>query len=183
MNFSEETVYSILHDAMALLHSEEVLNNMSDSHAPDNQILPFHDQCGFLHTQELANKGDKNAIERVSNVLISFGLKKLDVPMDGDCLFSAVLLHLDMVFHQNTDTDLIKHLLSIGIDQATISITLLRDLMVDEWVANSLQYNLFLPMTKILKQKQTNTEPVKCTLLILVMQCYWHSVMYYICSW
>ena len=35
-NFSEETVHSILHDAMALLHSKEVLNNMSDSHAPVN---------------------------------------------------------------------------------------------------------------------------------------------------
>ena len=144
VNFSEETVYSILHDAMALLHSEEVLNNMSDSHAPVNRILPFHDQCGFLRTQELANKGDENAVERINNVLISFGLKKLDVPMDGDCLFSAVLLHLDMVFHQNTDTDLIEHLLSIGIDQTTVSITLLRDLMVDEWVANSLQYKPFL---------------------------------------
>ena len=64
--------------------------------------------------------------------------------MDSDCLFSAVLLHLNIVFYQNTDTDLIKHLLSIGISQANISITLLRDLMVDKWVANSFQHKPFL---------------------------------------
>jgi len=118
---------------------------MSDSHAPVTRILPFQDECASSRAQLLTDQTDAGTCDRViNNVLSSFGLIKIDVPMNEDCLFSSVILHLNTVFVRNTDVGMIEHLHSIGVNQANIDVHLLRNLMVDEWIINSQEYKAFL---------------------------------------
>ena len=64
--------------------------------------------------------------------------------MNGDCLFSCVLIHLNMVFEQNHDICLIEQLHSMGVNKTNVGISVIRDLMVDEWIMNSQEYRPFL---------------------------------------
>ncbi|XP_065908242.1 uncharacterized protein [Dysidea avara] len=49
---NEDMAYMVLHNALSLLHSEEVLNNLSISHAPVIRMIPFHDECVTMHTRQ-----------------------------------------------------------------------------------------------------------------------------------
>jgi len=118
---------------------------MSDTHTLVTRILPFQEECVFLKLQQCRSQTDVNISERIiENVLSSFGLKKIDVLMNGDCLFSCVLIHLNMVFEQNHDICLIEQLHSMGVNKTNVGISVIRDLMVDEWIMNSQEYRPFL---------------------------------------
>ena len=79
--FSEDSIYCILHDALSLLHTQELLNNMSDTHTLVTRILPFQEECVFLKLQQCRSQTDVNISERIiENVLSSFGLKELMYP-------------------------------------------------------------------------------------------------------
>ena len=64
--------------------------------------------------------------------------------MNGDCLFSSVILHLNQIFQTNSNTCLIEQLHSTGITPSNLDVNLIRNLMVDEWVANQQEYLPFL---------------------------------------
>lgn len=87
-----EFIYSILHYSLSLLHSEEVLNSLSDTHSKVSRVLPF----SIKDTGGQQDSADD--MKRLENILSSFNMQQIDVPRDGDCLFSAVVLHLKHVF-------------------------------------------------------------------------------------
>lgn len=137
-----ETVYHILHNALCLLHSEEILNRISHTHAKISRILPTklagHEQ---VHEQVQLHSDINDS--RLDNVLLSFGLQKSEVPSDGDCLFTSVVLYLEQVFSHNNESDLIFYLHSIGITSENCDVLLLRALLVDEWLLNQQDYQSF----------------------------------------
>ena len=84
-----DTIYCILHNALCLLHSEESLNKISKTHAKVSRILPT-----FIadHEQMQVTEKVDDGSYRLKNILLSFGLNKHEVPLDGDCLFTSVVL-------------------------------------------------------------------------------------------
>ena len=136
-----ETIYYILHNALCLLHSEETLNKISHVHAKISRILPTyiaeHEQVQLSGTRM-----DESSC-RLDNILLSFGLQKHEVPSDGDCLFTSIVLHLEEVFKLNNEYNLIKGLNSNGITMENCDVLLLRALMVEEWLLNQQDYQSF----------------------------------------
>ena len=141
-SFDEDTVYLVLHDAFSLLHSEEVLNRMSNTHAHVVRILPSSIENALVHSQH-HNGLQTDSISRLNNVLQSFAMQKCEVPMNGDCLFSSVILYINEAFQSNSESNLIDHLNSIGITPQSCDVLLVRNLMVDEWIYNKEEYQSF----------------------------------------
>ena len=67
--------------------------------------------------------------DSIENVLLSFGLQKYEVPFDGDCLFSSIVLYLEEVFklHIANECDLIRCLNSNGITRENCDVLLLKN--------------------------------------------------------
>ena len=145
-SLSEDMVYSVLHDAFSLLNSEEVLNSMSDVHAHVTRILPSGIGNAVMHSQNHGLPADSvpaDSVSRLNNVLQSFAMQKHEVPMNGDCLFSSIILYLNKTFQINSESNLIDHLNSIGITPQSCDVLLIRNLMVDEWIFNKEEYQSF----------------------------------------
>ena len=123
---NEAMVYLVLHNALSLLHSEEVLNNMSDSHAPVTRILLFHDECITMQSQQEGVIPNEHGDSRLNNVLQSFGLTTCEIPKNGDCLFATIILHFNHIFQANSDTCLIEHLHSTGVNPSNLDVNLIR---------------------------------------------------------
>ena len=75
--------------------------------------------------------------------MLSFGIKKWEVPSNGNCLFTSVVFFLEKVFKLNNENELISQLQSIGITSDNYDVLLLRALMVDEWLLNRQDYQSF----------------------------------------
>ena len=90
---------------------------------------------------------DEHGDSRLNNVLQSFGLTTCEVPKNGDCLFTSIILHINHIFQANSDTWLIEHLHSIRVNHSNLDVNLIRNLMVDEWITNQ-EYIPFLEDSK-----------------------------------
>ena len=140
-----ETVYGILHHAFSSLYAEEVLNNLSDTHCKVSRLLP----CQLGNALSLVEKEYADSDQqRLINVLRSFDLELVDVPADGDCLFTSIALYIKECL--KTSSDFVQHLKSLDIDESstTQSIILkLRGAMVQEWLQNKADYRPFFPIS------------------------------------
>ena len=90
----------IHHNAFSLLHSKEILNKSSHTHTKISRILKTNIAA---HEEVPHNKTIDDS--RLDNVLLSFGLKKWEVPSDGDCLFTSVVFFLGKVFKLNNENE------------------------------------------------------------------------------
>ena len=70
-------------------------------------------------------------------------MQQIDVPPDGDCLFSSVVMHPKQMFAKDSNSDLIQQLSAHGIDVHNCNVQSLRCLLVDEWIANKVEYEPF----------------------------------------
>lgn len=77
----------------------------------DMVYLILHDDLSLHNTLDYQQIG----ISRLNNVLQSFSMQKHEVPNNGDCLFSFVILHLNVVFQIRSELNLIDHLNAFGI--------------------------------------------------------------------
>ena len=71
---NEDSVYNVLHDALSLLHAQEVLNKMSDSHVPVGRVMPFLEECSNMRRQEDGIRGNDCSEATLINILKSVGL-------------------------------------------------------------------------------------------------------------
>jgi hypothetical protein len=89
------------------------------------------------------------ANNRLNNVIKGYGFEKIDVSPDGDCLFASILFQIQQVI--SSDKEYLSYLLSLGLGpfdtqakDSKIQITLLRELMVKEWLANRQEYEGYI---------------------------------------
>ena len=144
----DETVYHILHTALSYIRSEYLLNNLSQGHACVTRLLPYCiNDAQKLVEKETYQQENNCDDQRLNNVLSSFGRIKTEVPPDGDCLFSSIVLHLEKVFISEIETDLIEHLNTLGVNSHNCSVQVLRNLMVEEWKGNKKDYQPFFLKT------------------------------------
>lgn len=133
-----EVVYSIVHCALSLLHAEEVLNSLSDTHSRVCRLFSF--QIKDAAREEASTDDSK----RLQSVLASFNMQLVNVPRDGDCLFFSISLYLQRILSEmDPNTELVQHLHSLNITSDSCSVQLLRNLLVDEWIMNKQDYQPF----------------------------------------
>lgn len=96
---------------------------------------------------------------RLSNALASWNFRQVEVPGDGNCLFTAVALHLQLI-GQEPASPLHPILERLGIDVSSDSVQhiakLLRRAVVTEWLGeHSTEYTGFLASAQLEKEAQT----------------------------
>ena len=125
---------------------EDTINSLSDTHPTISRLTPHLNSHINKQVVQQTNTDDLDVHQsRLSNVLESYRLEAIEVPKDGDCLFTSIARHIEQVYHDHkTSTDsLLNHMQSIGVS-ATMSTVLLtqhlRELLVHEWLSNQGEY-------------------------------------------
>ena len=163
---NREVVYSIMHHALSLLHAEEVLNSLSDTHSKVCRRFSFN--IKDVEREEFS----ADDIKRLKTVLASFSMQLVNVPRDGDCLFFSIALHVQHILSEmGPNTELVQHLHSHNINSHSCSVQLLRNLLVDEWIMNKQDYQPFFQSDSLIKMPNSTGTWV-CMQPPLVMLCY-----------
>lgn len=136
----KKCIYRILCNALSFLHAEELLNGLSDTHCKVSRMI----QCQ-IGDAPIVEQSVGDDVRRLENILLSFKMKMIDVPHDGDCLFTSVAKYLRHIFKElDCSSDIIQHVHSLGISpERNSSIQTLRHLLVNEWLLNRQDYQPF----------------------------------------
>ena len=110
--------------------------------------IPFmRENFGYiLMWQENLTDSNHSGAEALANVLDSWNFSKVEIPGDGNCLFTAVALYLETVYpslpSSHPRTDIINSLgVTMGTSSTTYSIIdALRKVVVQEWLGQNSQY-------------------------------------------
>ena len=157
-NVSIETILTILTFADSCIQLENAISDLSDTHPMISRINPHLCCTGILKDKVVGVVGDENKENmtrhknRLGSVLESYQLKAIDVPEDGDCLFTSVAMYIDQLFKSQSvlPQSLINHFQSIGITSIMskdVLISYLRELLVHEWLLNQDRYQPFFTST------------------------------------
>ena len=130
-----ETILDILQFAMSCVLLEETIDALSDTHPKIPRITPH--LSSHIKEVVLTVGGDEQIPQkRLENVLESYRLEAVEIPKDGDCLFTSIATYINLLpTSQTASESLFNHLQSIGIHSSMSESTLvqyLRELRVHE---------------------------------------------------
>ena len=139
-NTSVQQILQLLHDSLSTMYVNTKVQALSNIHASTHQLYPCR----------LPNRKRYSSIDthqgRLQHVLASFHMKRIDVPADGDCLFTSIVKYFQTQVFSGNDPNhdvIIKHIQSKGIQPCMpneVIISTLRYIMVEEWLSNRSEY-------------------------------------------
>ena len=156
---------SLIKDAMAILlqalswytvHS--TMSKCTSTATMQCTDMPFtKEKFGFSCSTNLDTGGKEAHAQRLSDVLTSWNFRKVEVPGDGNCLFTAVALHLQSV-SEVPESPLNSIMERLGINRSDSIhriVELLRQAVVAEWLGEySHEYTSFLAPAQLEREAE-----------------------------
>ena len=157
-NTSIETILTMLTFANSCIQVENAISDLSDTHPLIPRINPHLCSTGIVKDKVVGVVGDLNKENitrhknRLSSVLESYQLKAIDVPEDGDCLFTSIAIYIEQLLTSQSalPQSLINHFQGIGITSTMprdVLTSYLREVLVHEWLSNQDRYQPFFSST------------------------------------
>ena len=159
VEFSPSEALSVLQQAICSFYVSKSLKGISDTAFINSGDVFF---TSFIAVFEGLPKSADGGLRQLQSVLSSWNFKRVPVPGDENCLFTAIAL---AIFHhmQGTDQMLIQRLSTLGLPMEQMhdinSIDkLLRTCMVKEWIENTDYYQGFvtIDITAVAHQYQSS---------------------------
>lgn len=144
-NTTVEALLNMVQLAVSYVLLEDAIAALSDTHPNVSRIMPHLNS--LVKERVMAVPGSDECLhkKRLQNVLESYQLDTIDVPKDGDCLFTSIAMYIEQL-HTDQESSLIHHLQDTGIYPSTSRsglILYLRELLVHEWLHNAGEYEPF----------------------------------------
>ncbi len=148
LEFTPEDALSVLKQAVSSFYVSQTLQQMGKSADFDGRNIFFTSFLAMIEGLCNGKQSEVGSGHSMESLLMSWNLKRVPAPGDGNCLFTSVAFSLVQNM-QGGQTCIIERLLSLGIPQDHIQDVnyiqqLLRVRMAEEWNANQEQYQGFI---------------------------------------
>ena len=96
-NTSVQQILPLLPDSLSTMYVTKKVQALSNTHASTHQLYP----CRFPNMKRYSSIDTHQG--RLLHVLASFDMKRIDVPADGDCLFTSIVKYFQTQIFSGND--------------------------------------------------------------------------------